>query len=87
MSMNTINNIVKRFADKFIVYSGICYVIKHSKINCDSKHYGRRSASCLIFEESYFSQPKNILIIYVRTQTLYKFNMFGLIGLIHYSTF
>ena len=66
MSMNTINNIVKRFADKFIVYSGICYVIKHSKINCDSKHYGRRSASCLIFEESYFSQPKNILIIYVK---------------------
>ena len=37
MSMNTINNIVKRFVDKFIFYSGICYMIKHSKINSDSK--------------------------------------------------
>ena len=36
MSMNTINNIVKRFADKFIFYSGIYYMIKHSKINSDS---------------------------------------------------
>ena len=34
--MNTINNIVKRFVDKFTFYSGICYMIKHSKINSDS---------------------------------------------------
>ena len=34
--MKTINNTVKRFVDKFNLYSGICYMIKHSKINSDS---------------------------------------------------
>ena len=34
--MNIINNIVKRFSDKYIFHSGICYMIKHSKINSDS---------------------------------------------------
>ena len=34
--MKTINNTVKRFVDKFNFYSGICYMIKHSKIDSDS---------------------------------------------------